>query len=140
MTPRRFVILLVCALLQLFTVAAADKPAIVGTWKLVSTKYGEAKEHTPYPGASTRTKIINPTHFVWLEVQNDSKNVISSAGGKYTLSGDAYTETIDFAGAGMEAYVGKPQKFIIHVDGDKLTQAGDLSDGLHIEEVWERVK
>ncbi|HEY6225986.1 MAG TPA: hypothetical protein VI282_02580, partial [Verrucomicrobiae bacterium] len=78
--------------------------------------------------------------FVWLEVQNDSKTVLASAGGKYTLVGDAYTETIDFAGAGMEPYLGKPQKFTIHVDGDKLTQAGDLSDGLHIEEIWQRVK
>jgi len=73
MTSRRFVLLLISAFLQTILVAAADKPAIVGTWKLVSTKYGEAKEHTPYPGGSSRTKIINATHFVWLEVQNDSK-------------------------------------------------------------------
>jgi hypothetical protein len=34
----------------------------------------------------------------------------------------------------------KPQKFTIKVDADKLFQSGALSDGLKIEENWERVK
>jgi type 1 glutamine amidotransferase len=120
--------------------AAAEKPRIVGTWKLVSTKYGDAPEHTPYNGPSTRNKIINPTHFVWVEVEPSSHKLLSSAGGKYILTGNSYTETIDFAGSGMEEYAGKPQKFTVRVEGDKLTQSGELSDGLKIEEVWERVK
>jgi hypothetical protein len=40
----------------------------------------------------------------------------------------------------MEAYLGKKQAFKIKIDGDKLFQAGQLSDGLKIEEVWQRVK
>jgi hypothetical protein len=137
----RIALLLVLGFFQ-FTVnlGAADKPNIVGTWKLVSTKYGDATEHTKYGTASSRLKIINPTHFTWLEVEANSNKVLSSAGGKYTLDANAYTESIEFAGSGMEEYVGKPQKFTVHVDGDKLTQSGDLSDGLHIEEVWQRVK
>jgi hypothetical protein len=118
--------------------APQERPRIVGTWKLVSTKYGEAKEHTPYPGGSVRLKIINPTHFVWLENSNGS--IQSGAGGRYTLAGSAYTETIDFAGSGMEEYAGKPQKFTVRVEGDKLMQSGELSNGFKIEEVWERVK
>lgn len=140
MIPRRLALFFICILLHTLTASAETKPSIVGTWKLVSTKYGDAKEHTAYTGSSTRTKIINPTHFVWLEVQNDTKNVMSSAGGKYTFIRGAYTETIDFAGQGMEPYLGKPQKFTIHIKGDKLTQSGELSDGLKIEEVWERVR
>ena|SRR5690349_17308091 len=118
--------------------AAGDKH--VGTWKLVSTRYGDAKEFTKYGDTSTRLKLINPTHFTWLEVEAKTKRVSASAGGRYTLTGDTYTETIDFAGEGMEAYLNKPQKFNIKIDGDKLFQSGDLSDGLHIEENWERVK
>jgi hypothetical protein len=120
--------------------ARQERPRIIGTWKLASTKYGDAKEHTAYAGASTRTKIINPTHFVWLEVENSSKKIVTAAGGKYSLSGNVYTETIDFAGQGMEEYAGKPQKFTVRVEGDKLTQSGELSDGMKLEEVWERVK
>jgi hypothetical protein len=40
----------------------------------------------------------------------------------------------------MKAYLGKKQEFTIKIDGDKLTQSGKLSDGMKIEEVWQRVK
>jgi len=40
----------------------------------------------------------------------------------------------------METYLGKKQAFTIRIDGDKLFQSGQLSDGLKIEEVWQRVK
>lgn len=85
-------------------------------------------------------KLINPTHFTWLEIDNNSKKVLTSAGGKYTLEGETYTESLDFAGEGMEPYLGKAQKFTIRVEGDKLFQSGQLSDGLKIEENWVRVK
>lgn len=120
--------------------AAAPAEKHLGTWKLLSTKYGDAKDFAPYRDASSRLKLINATHFTWLEVDDKSKQVISSAGGTYKLSGNTYTETIEFAGQGMEAYLGKPQKFTIRVEGDKLHQSGELSTGLKIEEVWERVK
>lgn len=123
-------------------VTAQQKPSetggeLFGTWKLVSTKYGDAKEFTKYPETSMRLKLINKTHFTWLEV-DDKKKVLASAGGRYSLVGNVYTETIDFAGEGMDAYVGKPQKFTIKIEGDKLFQSGELSDGLKIEENWAR--
>jgi len=36
--------------------------------------------------------------------------------------------------------LGKKQSFTIKVDGDKLHQSGQLSDGLKIEEIWQRLK
>ena len=125
-------------------IAQSEKPAGVGqhigTWKLVSTKYGDAKDFTQYSEDSTRMKLINPTHFTWLEIDNNSKKVLTSAGGTYTLEGETYTESLDFAGEGMAPYLGKAQKFTIRVEGDKLFQSGQLSDGLKIEENWVRVK
>ncbi len=44
----------------------------------------------------------------------------------------------EFVGEGMETYLGKKQEFTIRIDGDKLFQSGQLSDGLKIEEVWQR--
>jgi len=84
---------------------AGDKH--LGTWKLVSTKYGDATEFTRYRESSSRLKFITNTHFTWLEVDGSTKRVLASAGGRYTLSGNTYTETIDFAGEGMDAYLGK---------------------------------
>ena len=120
--------------------SGAKKDGHLGTWKLVSTKYGDEKEFRKRGEDSQRIKHITATHFTWIEVITDSKTIQSGAGGKYTIEGTTYTETIEYAGQGMEAFVGKPQKFTIKVEGDKLHQSGVLSNGLKIEEVWERHK
>ena len=135
------------ALIVGFTAVSADKekPAkvaagLAGTWQLVSTKYGDAKEFTDYPADRVRLKLITATHFTWLDYPADSKKIASAAGGSYTLDADAYTESVEFVGEGMESYLGKKQTFKVKVEGDKLTQSGQLSDGLKIEEVWRRLK
>lgn len=132
-----FAALTVCSAAQ---ESAAKKDAHLGTWKLVSTKYGPATEFTKRSDDAVRIKHITATHFTWLEVVSDSKKIVSGAGGKYTLEGGTYTETIEYAGEGMEAFLGKPQKFTVRVEGDKLFQSGELSSGLKIEEVWVRMK
>ncbi len=111
-----------------------------GTWRLVSFKYGEATEWSEVPQGEKRLKLITDTHFTWVAYESASGKVLSMAGGPYTLSGEAYTETIDFAGEGMTDYFGKRQSFTIHVEGDQLRQSGQLSDGTKIEEKWQRVK
>ncbi len=40
----------------------------------------------------------------------------------------------------MTDYLGKKQAFTIRVEGDKLRESGQLSDGTKIEEKWQRVK
>ncbi|HUF62145.1 MAG TPA: hypothetical protein VMN36_08735 [Verrucomicrobiales bacterium] len=112
----------------------------LGTWKLVSTKYGDASEFSDYPKERQRLKMITATHFCWVDYETRTKKVSSSAGGPYSLREGVYTETIEFAGEGMDAYLGKEQAFTIRIEGDKLFQSGQLSDGLKIEEVWQRLK
>jgi hypothetical protein len=112
----------------------------LGTWQLVSTKYGDAKDMSDYPKENRRLKMITATHFTWVDYDMKTKKISSSAGGPYSLRDGAYTETIEFVGDGMETYLGKKQAFTIRIDGDKLFQSGQLSDGLKIEEVWQRVK
>lgn len=142
-TPTSIATLVLIVLFSPFLLAQKQAESTgkhIGTWKLVSTKYGSATEFRPYSDKSSRLKIINPTHFTWVEVDASTKKVVASAGGNYKLTGDSYTETIEFAGDGMETYLGKSQKFTIRIEGDKLFQSGELSDGLKIEENWERVK
>jgi hypothetical protein len=111
-----------------------------GTWQLMSFKYGDDTKWTDRPQAQRKIKLITETQFAWVEYEVASGKVLSMAGGPYTLSGGAYTETIAYGGEGMTDYVGKPQPFTIRVEGDKLHQSGQLSDGIKIEEVWQRVK
>ena len=111
-----------------------------GTWKLMSLKYGDAKEFSDFPASQQRLKLITDTHFTWIQYDTTGKQVQSAAGGPYSLVGNVYTETIEFAGQGMTAYLGGKHAFTIRVDGDKFFLSGQLADGLHIEEIWHRVK
>jgi hypothetical protein len=40
----------------------------------------------------------------------------------------------------MKVYLGKEQVFTIKLEEDRLFQSGKLSDGMKIEEVWQRVR
>jgi hypothetical protein len=112
----------------------------LGTWQLVSYKYGSSQPaFSDFPENQRRIKLITETHFTWIQFDTASKKVNSAAGGTYSLSGNTYTESIDF-GLGMDTYSGAKHAFTIRVDGDKFFLSGSLADGLKIEEVWQRVK
>jgi hypothetical protein len=111
----------------------------LGTWQLESFKYGDHGKWTDAPQTLRRLKLITEKHFVWVEYEVSSGKVQSMAGGTFTYNEGAYTETIDYAGEGMTDYLGKKQSFTIKVEGGKLHQSGQLSDGLKIEEIW-RIK
>lgn len=114
--------------------------SIQGTWKLVSTNYdSNPSGFTDVPAIIVRMKLITDTHFTWVGFSTIDKKISSSAGGRYTLNGNTYTESIDF-GLGMDTYLGQKHAFTVKVEGDRLFQTGTLSDGLNIAEIWERVK
>ena len=146
---RRFAFILV-PLFAGFALAAArtvtDEPKgkaepqnkLVGTWKMVSGKYG-GKE-VKYPEGITHIKHVTPTQFMWATYDQGGM-VARAAGGSYKLDGDAYEETPEYGiGADFELIKGKVQSFKWKVDGNKWYHDGKLSNDLTIEEVWERVE
>lgn len=134
--------------LALMTIRAAEEPttkklagdALVGTWEMVSTKYGDATEASPTPEDLRALKFITPTHFIWAHFDPKTKKISNSMGGTYSLSGSTYVEKPEFAFEGMEEFVGKVQKFTVRIEGDKWIHSGELSNGTKLEEVWRRVK
>jgi len=112
----------------------------LGTWQLVSFKYGDATKWSDVPDGQRHIKFLTPTHFTWVAYEVASGKVQSMAGGTYTLNDGAYTESIEYAGEGMTDYFGKKQSFTIRVEADKLRQTGQLSDGTKVEEMWRRLK
>ena len=128
------------------TSAVAEKPKsdvkssnkLVGTWKLISAKYGETEQK--FPEGVTMVKHVTPTQFMWAIYGEDGK-VVAALGGSHSLKGDEYVETPEYGVGGALAQLkGKPQPFTWKVEGDKWYHKGKLSSGLTIEEVWERVK
>ena len=149
---KRNLIIITLALLTVIAVltacaATAKKEAsvtkanpLLGTWQLALYKYGSTSSAFIVASpVSSRIKMITDTHFLWVHFDRTTKTISGSAGGTYTLTGDKYTESIDF-GLGMNSYVGTKPAYTVKVEGDKLFLSGDLSEGYQIEEVWERVK
>jgi hypothetical protein len=130
----------------LATACVADDPKreadpqgkLVGTWKLVSARYGG--QEYKFAEGTTTIKHITPTQFMWASYDPDGK-VTRAAGGRYTLTGEAYEETPEYGlSDDFEAIKGKTHSFKCKVDGGKWSHDGKLSNGTTIEEVWERVE
>jgi hypothetical protein len=111
---------------------------LVGTWKLATAVYG-GNEHR-FPPGSTMIKHVTPAQFAWLTYRADGV-VTRAAGGRYTLKGEAYQETPEYGlGSDFDVVQGKAQTFACRIEGNKWYHNGSLSNGLTIEEVWERVE
>jgi hypothetical protein len=116
----------------------AEQP-VIGTWKLLSAKYGDEAVDNSKLGITL--KHITPTSFLWLSYDPETKEISRSSGGTYTLQGDRYEETPQYGlGADAAATRGKVQSFTLKIEGDKWHQVGTLSNGVKIDEVWERCK
>jgi hypothetical protein len=112
--------------------------ALVGRWQLIGAKSFTTGEFTVLLSPQNFLKTFTLTN--WAIVTYDSgSNVLYSAGGRYTLQGDAYTETIDEATGMMTKHLGKHPKFRIRVDGDKYYQMG-AGKNPSIEEMWQRIE
>lgn len=111
---------------------------LVGTWKLVSGKYGG--NAFKFPEGTTMLKHVTPTQFMWATYDKDGK-VTRAAGGGYTLKADVYEETPEYGiSSDFDLIKGKAQTFTWKVDGNMWHHNGKLSNGLTIEELWERVE
>jgi hypothetical protein len=119
--------------------AVDDAARLIGTWKLTSAKYGG--EESDLTKSGTTLKHITPGNFIWVTYDSETKEVTRTAGGTYTLDGEKYEETPRYGlGADFEAVRDKPHAFTLKLEGDSWKHSGELSNGLKIEEVWERVK
>ena len=117
----------------------ALRAKLIGTWKLVSAKYGGQAQDPP--NSDVMLKHVTPAGFTWLSYKKDSGEVYRSAGGTYTLKGDSYTEKVVYGlGDDFQQIKNAEHPFTCKIDGDKWQHNGKLAGGLTIEEVWERVK
>jgi hypothetical protein len=103
---------------------------LIGAWTLVGTP--DSNEETP----TKRLKFFAGKHWLVTEADDGGKVTIHH-GGTYTLDGDEYVETIEYALPESISAVGMKFKFRIKVEGDKYTQIGVENP---YNEVWRRAK
>jgi hypothetical protein len=87
--------------------AAAGK--LVGTWKLVSAKYGGRE--SDLPNQLTTLKHMTPVHYMWVSHGEDGK-VIRTAGGPYSFDGETIVSTPEYGmSADFEPIRGRIQSY-----------------------------
>jgi hypothetical protein len=101
---------------------------IIGTWQLLSGTLIEKGDTTvtDYTKNLSFIKIINDTHFAFLQHDKskgkDSAAVFVAGGGRYSLSGNSYTEHLEYCSARERE--DHDFQFTIRLNGDTLTQEG----------------
>lgn len=94
-------ILLLCAslFLQAESVSAQNisKRGLIGIWKL-----SDAEGNLLKSGDFSEHKVITPTQFLVLAVNEEKDNIVIIYSGKYNLDRIDYTETIEKATPGLE--------------------------------------
>jgi len=130
-----------------FPVRAEDQPSkaaaeptklaknLIGTWVLVGTpdKVGEP------PTSGGRLKFFTGKHWTITQADPETGKVIFHHGGTYTLDGDNYAETIEYANESTAELIKKTFKFKIKVEGDTYTQTA-IGEDNPFTEVWKRAK
>ena len=102
-----------------------DEVSLKGTWKLLSGTLIEKGDTTitDYTKDLSFIKIINDSHFSFLQhdTRKDSIN-FSAGGGRYELAGNKYTEHLEYCSA--KEWEGHDFTFTVTITNDTLIQTG----------------
>ena len=120
-------LLLSCGAENTKTKAETTDNPLVGTWQLLSGTLIEKGDTTvtDYTKNTSFIKIINPTHFAFLQHDlNKGKDsaAFSAGGGRYTLTDSTYTEHLEYCSA--REWEGNDFTFTITLTNDTLIQKG----------------
>lgn len=125
-------LLFLCCIIALLSCNSAKTEdlsvKLKGTWQLLSASTLEKgqRTHTDYTKGKRMIKIINDTHFAFLNHDlgsaRDSSNHFDAGGGRYQLKGDDYTEFLDYYKD--KNWEGKSFNFKITIRNDTLIQTG----------------
>lgn len=104
---------------------STNPTTIQGTWKLLTGTIIEKGDTTVTDYTKDRSfiKIINESHFSFLHhtLRKDTTD-FSAGGGRYELSGDKYTEHLEYCSS--KEWEGHDFPFTIIIAGDTLIQNG----------------
>ena len=132
------IVVLSCQTTAVDSPSAAKAHPLLGSWEMTSGRW-------TFPDGSVRTadstqlrslKVVGPARFVFITSRPDGE-FVRSAGGRYTISGNTYSEHVDHSSSAdmrNETYT-----FTWRVDGDTWYHTGE-HEGTRLEEVWRRAR
>lgn len=140
--PVALIMLVGCASQPQVSTTAASAGAhrdtrLIGTWELVSTlaTRNDSVVMRGGPPGITSMKIMNATDYAVI-TRRDGQ-FMRAGGGRYTLSGNTYTEHVDIASTQYPPNT--TATFTIQLDGDTWTTEGGTSS-TRFRETWRRVR
>ena len=111
--------------------------ALLGMWKLTSSKYNE--RDFKFPAGTSVIKSITPGHFITM-TYDETGRVQRAAAGRWAVEGDVYKETPEYSTSENFDNIKKiTQTFTSKLEGDTWRYSGKLSTGMDVEEVYVRV-
>jgi hypothetical protein len=110
---------LLLMMLFVVTTCVLNAQNVQGTWKV------HESSGNPLPEGYSNIKMITPTHFIWI-LSDKEGNIVSGASGTYTMTDDAYTETILYTLPGMKSWKGKKAFYKVEIDGKIMKKSGYL--------------
>lgn len=128
MTRLVFLLLTLSLLVSCTSPANKKESSIQGTWKLLTGTLVEKGNTTvtDYTKGQSFIKIINDTHFAFLlhdlNPATDSAKVFSAGGGRYDLTGNQYTEHLEYCSD--REWEQHDFDFTVSFRGDTLVQEG----------------
>ena len=103
--------------------------SIRGTWKLLTGTIIEKGDTTvtDYTKDKSFIKIINDSHFAFLlhdlnKGKDSAAAAFTAGGGSYSLTGNSYTEHLEYCSA--REWEGHDFTFTVTITGDTLVQSG----------------
>ncbi len=129
----KYIKVMLLALLSIFMISCHNNvdngeksvkaSALQGTWKLV---YAETQERDSIKIKDLKNsdfiKIINKTHFAFLNQDLKNSTLFYGGGGTYTLKGNQYIEVLVYTA--LDSYRNKTFPFTFEIKGDSLIQYG----------------
>jgi len=121
------------------TIADVPVTPLQGTWKLISAvKIIKADTAVTYPEKGQEDemiKVINGDHFAFFkhDLKKGGKSIFDSGAGTYSLTGDNYTENLQYCN--YREWEGHSFNFKVSFKGDTLQQKGiEKIDSLKIDQ------
>lgn len=106
--------------------AQTSSPALEGTWQLFRATLIEKGDTTvtDYTGKTSFIKVINGSHFAFLQHGRDKDTSVAFAagGGRYELRDSLYTEHLEYCND--RNWEGHDFAFTIRIKNDTLVQRG----------------
>lgn len=117
---------------------------IQGTWELLTYKDNAEGLDLSYPDFVNYIKLLTPTHFIWIQYNDEGDEISGAGAGTYSYQDEKYTESIQVLYPTGNPLRGSDVTFTCVVDGSRWTHKSTEGEGgqaspLFVDEKWAKI-